>query len=73
MHRSAGYTGGEAIRILVITTGWNWCSCTATPMPGNLLSDVHADLLGDTDMRFTGELDFSGVDVIFLASVTAVP
>ena len=62
----AGYTGGEAIRILVNHDGVELVFVHSNSNAGNLLSDVHADLLGDTDMRFTGELDFSGVDVIFL-------
>lgn len=62
----AGYTGGEAIRILVNHEGVELIFVHSNSNAGNLLSDVHADLLGDTDMRFTGELDFSGVDVIFL-------
>ena len=70
----AGYTGGEAIRILVNHDGVELVFVHSNSNAGNLLSDVHADLLGDTDMRFTGELDFSGVDVIFLClSVTAMP
>ena len=62
----AGYTGGEAIRILVNHEGVELVFVHSNSNAGNLLSDVHADLLGDTDMRFAGELDFSGVDVIFL-------
>lgn len=62
----AGYTGGEVIRILVNHEGVELVFVHSNSNAGNLLSDVHADLLGDTDMRFTGELDFSGVDVIFL-------
>ena len=62
----AGYTGGEAIRILVNHEGVELVFVHSNSNAGNLLSDVHADLLGDTDIRFTGELDFSGVDVIFL-------
>ena len=62
----AGYTGGEAIRILVNHEGVELVFVHSNSNAGNLLSDVHGDLLGDTDMRFTGELDFSGVDVIFL-------
>ena len=62
----AGYTGGEAIRILVNHEGVELVFVHSNSNAGNQFSDVHADLLGDTDMRFTGELDFSGGDVIFL-------
>ena len=46
----AGYTGGEAIRILVNHDGVELVFVHSNSNAGNLLSDVHADLLGDTDM-----------------------
>lgn len=61
----AGYTGGEAIRILVNHPGVELVFVHSNSNGGNLLSDVHADLLGDTDMRFTDELR-TDVDVMFL-------
>jgi N-acetyl-gamma-glutamyl-phosphate reductase len=33
---------------------------------GNLVSAVHEDLVGETDLRFTNILDFSGIAVLFL-------
>lgn len=32
---------------------------------GNLLSDVHEGLLGETDLRFTDQLPFGDIDVLF--------
>ena len=32
---------------------------------GNLVADVHEGLLGDTDLRFTSEMPFEKVDVVF--------
>ena len=32
---------------------------------GNLVSDVHEGLIGDTDLRFTDEMPFNDVDVVF--------
>ena len=32
---------------------------------GNLVADVHEGLLGDTDLRFTSEMPFDKVDVVF--------
>lgn len=61
----AGYTGGEAIRILVNHPGVELAFVHSNSNAGNRLSDVHADLLGDTDMRFTDELR-TDVDVLFL-------
>lgn len=61
----AGYTGGEAIRILVNHESVELVFVHSNSNAGNLLSDVHADLLGDTDMRFTDRLR-TDVDVLFL-------
>ena len=33
---------------------------------GNLLSDVHEGLIGDTDMRFSTDMPFDAIDVLFL-------
>ncbi len=61
----AGYTGGEAIRLLVNHPDAEIRFVHSTSNAGNLLSDVHADLVGDTQMRFASELDYD-VDVLFL-------
>lgn len=61
----AGYTGGEAIRILVNHPDVDLVFVHSNSNAGNRLSDVHADLLGDTEMRFTDELR-TDVDVLFL-------
>lgn len=51
----AGYTGGEAIRILLNHPDVELAFVQSVSNAGNLLSDVHTDLLGDTDMRFSTE------------------
>ena len=61
----AGYTGGEAIRILLNHPGADLVFVHSNSNGGNRLSDVHIDLLGETDMRFTDELR-TDVDVLFL-------
>ena len=62
----AGYTGGEAIRLLLNHPEAQLRFVQSTSNGGNLLSDVHADLIGDTDMKFVAEPDWDGVDVVFL-------
>ncbi|MBP3425918.1 MAG: N-acetyl-gamma-glutamyl-phosphate reductase [Rikenellaceae bacterium] len=62
----AGYTGGEAIRLLLNHPEAQLRFVQSTSNGGNLLSDVHADLFGDTDMKFVAEPDWDGVDVVFL-------
>jgi N-acetyl-gamma-glutamyl-phosphate reductase len=61
----AGYTGGEMLRLLVNHPSVEIIFVNSNSNAGNLISDVHTDLLGDTDLRFTGELSFE-IDVLFL-------
>ena len=61
----AGYTGGEMLRLLVNHPLVEIVFVNSNSNAGNLISDVHTDLIGDTDLRFTGELS-SDIDVLFL-------
>ncbi|WP_316819613.1 N-acetyl-gamma-glutamyl-phosphate reductase [Pedobacter gandavensis] len=61
----AGYTGGEMLRLLINHPSVDIVFVNSKSNAGNLISDVHTDLLGDTDLRFTGELS-SAIDVLFL-------
>nr|WP_068889855.1 N-acetyl-gamma-glutamyl-phosphate reductase [Pedobacter panaciterrae] len=61
----AGYTGGEMLRILVNHPIVDIVFVHSNSNAGNLISDVHTDLFGDTDLRFTEELS-SEIDVLFL-------
>ncbi|MBC7567087.1 MAG: N-acetyl-gamma-glutamyl-phosphate reductase [Pedobacter sp.] len=61
----AGYTGGEMLRLLINHPSVEVAFVNSKSNAGNLISDVHTDLIGDTDLRFTGEL-FSDIDVLFL-------
>ena len=61
----AGYTAGELIRLLLHHPAAALNFVYSTSNAGNLLSDVHQDLQGDTDKRFTGEIN-PDVDVLFL-------
>jgi N-acetyl-gamma-glutamyl-phosphate reductase len=62
----AGYTAGELLRILLNHPQASVTFVHSTSNAGNKISDVHTDLIGDTNMVFSGELNFSGLDVIFL-------
>lgn len=61
----AGYTGGEMLRLLINHPSVDIAFVYSNSNTGNLISDVHTDLLGDTDLRFTGELS-DDIDVLFL-------
>lgn len=61
----AGYTGGEMIRLLINHPAVELAFVHSSSNAGNLLSDVHTDLFGDTDLRFTDQLS-QEVEVLFL-------
>lgn len=61
----AGYTGGELLRILVNHAKVEIAFVHSNSNAGNLISDVHTDLFGDTDLRFTDALS-QDIDVLFL-------
>lgn len=61
----AGYTGGETLRLLINHPAVEIAFVHSNSNAGNLISDVHTDLLGDTELRFTDQLS-SAIDVLFL-------
>ena len=61
----AGYTGGELIRLLFNHPNADIVFVNSKSNAGNLVSDVHTDLLGETDLKFTHGLD-DQIDVLFL-------
>jgi N-acetyl-gamma-glutamyl-phosphate reductase len=62
----AGYTGGELIRLLLNHPGVETEFIQSTSHAGDLVSDVHSGLFGETRMRFSGSADLEAVDVLFL-------
>lgn len=62
----AGYTAGELLRILLYHPQAQIGFVQSSSNAGNPVSDVHIDLLGDTDLEFTDALTLSEADVIFL-------
>ncbi len=62
---AAGYTGGELIRLLLNHPEAEIVFANSESNAGNLVSDVHEGLIGDTDLKFTDQMPFDDVDVIF--------
>ncbi|SMO53170.1 N-acetyl-gamma-glutamyl-phosphate reductase [Saccharicrinis carchari] len=62
----AGYTAGELLRILLHHPHVEITCIQSTSNAGNALASVHTDLLGDTDLIFSAELNTDLVDVVFL-------
>jgi len=61
----AGYTGGEAIRILIHHPNVELRYVQSRSNAGRFLYDLHTDLLGDTEMRFTDRFSWD-VDALLL-------
>ena len=62
---AAGYTGGELIRLLVNHPDVKLVFANSESNAGNYITDVHEGLYGDTDLKFTSEIPFDDVDVVF--------
>jgi len=64
----AGYTAGELLRILIHHPKVEIIFVNSSSNAGNLISDVHSGLIGETELIFTSELPFEKVDALFLCS-----
>lgn len=65
----AGYTGGELIRLLIHHPYASVIFINSRSNAGKEVVSVHPDLIGETDLQFSGEFSLSGdkrVDVLFL-------
>ncbi len=62
---SAGYTGGELIRILINHPAAKIVFAHSGSNAGKSVASVHNDLLGDTDLLFSATLS-DDIDVLFL-------
>jgi N-acetyl-gamma-glutamyl-phosphate reductase len=61
----AGYTGGELIRLLINHPNTDIRFIHSKSNAGNPVYKVHQDLIGETDLKFTGSLS-NDIDVLFL-------
>lgn len=61
----AGYTAGELCRILINHPEAEITFIHSESNAGNCITDVHGGLIGETDMKFTDQLPFDQVDVVF--------
>lgn len=62
---SAGYTGGELLRVLIRHTHVEIMFAHSVSNAGNKVYAVHNDLFGDTELVFSAEFH-SDVDILFL-------
>ncbi|MBS7565254.1 N-acetyl-gamma-glutamyl-phosphate reductase [Mucilaginibacter sp. Bleaf8] len=61
----AGYTGGELLRILINHPEVEIEFIHSNSNAGNFVYEVHTDLFGDTELKFTNDLS-NHIDVLFL-------
>ncbi|WP_077399041.1 N-acetyl-gamma-glutamyl-phosphate reductase [Cellulophaga omnivescoria] len=61
----SGYTGGELIRLLLNHPKANINFIYSTTRAGKSIATAHPDLLGQTDLKFTGTVNLN-VDLVFL-------
>lgn len=61
----SGYTGGELIRILLNHSQAEIDFVYSTTRAGKKITSAHADLLGVTELAFTGDVNLN-VDLVFL-------
>lgn len=64
----AGYTAGELIRLLIWHPEVEIKFIHSNSNAGNRITDVHAGLLGETDLMFTDEMPFEEIDLLFLCT-----
>jgi len=61
----AGYTGGELIRLLINHPNVEISFIHSSSNAGNPVSKIHSDLIGETSLLFSAELN-KDIDVLFL-------
>ncbi len=62
---AAGYTGGELIRLLLNHPEAEIVFANSESNAGNAVADVHEGLYGETGLKFTADMPFDKVDVVF--------
>lgn len=64
----AGYTAGELIRLLLGHPEVEIKFVHSSSNAGNRITDVHAGLLGETELMFTDEMQFEEIDLLFFCT-----
>ncbi len=62
---AGGYTGGELLRILLQHPHAEIRAAHSRHHAGKLVAEVHADLLGESELKFSSEIE-EEIDVLFL-------
>lgn len=67
---AAGYTAGELIRILIHHPEAEIVLIQSDSQAGKSVTEIHRDLIGDTDLLFTNEITSTNLDIVFSVRVT---
>ena len=62
---AAGYTGGELIRLLLNHPEAEIVFANSESNAGNQVCEIHEGMAGETELRFTDQLPFNDIDVLF--------
>jgi len=63
---AAGYTGGELIRLLIHHPQCELVSIHSNSQKCKKLEEVHPDLIGESSLVFTDQVQVEGIDAVFL-------
>lgn len=64
----AGYTAGELIRLLLVHPEVEIKFVHSSSNAGNRITDVHAGLIGETELQFTDRMPFEEIDLLFFCT-----
>ena len=64
----AGYTAGELLRIVINHPEVKLVFVNSSSNAGNAITNVHAGLIGECDIKFTDALPLTAIDALFLCS-----
>jgi N-acetyl-gamma-glutamyl-phosphate reductase len=63
---AAGYTGGELLRLLVHHPACELVYVHSNSQKGKKVTEVHPDLIGDSELVFTDEVQTEEIEAVFL-------
>ncbi|SHM72469.1 N-acetyl-gamma-glutamyl-phosphate reductase [Cyclobacterium lianum] len=63
---AAGYTGGELLRLLVHHPQIELAWIHSNSQKDKRLEEVHPDLIGESQLNFTDQIETAGLDLVFL-------
>ena len=63
---AAGYTGGELLRLLLHHPACELVYIHSNSQKGKKVTEVHPDLIGETDLIFTDIVQTEGIEALFL-------